>query len=175
MDMTRIFYICCIILVVTACRSTEKSGVASGTENGIKSLEQSGINMGYGSPRFKQKLLNDQMFLIEEYSTDETYGYTESNPIMVGGAREGQGVQNETRFLKSLAGPLGFPIIYKRLGSCCTFLTKNGNIGGDGVGRGLLDMYEVMHDGLNAPVILYINMYDSDVLKVPVGGFTIKK
>ena len=32
-----------------------------------------------------------------------------------------------------------------------------------------------MHDGLTEPVKLYINMYDSDVLKVPVGGFTLKK
>ena len=136
---------------------------------------QSDINAGYGSPRVKQKLVNDQMFLITEYATDETYGYTESNPIMVGGARENEGVQNEIRYLKALAGPLGFPVIYKRLGSCCSFYTENGNIGDDGIGRGRLDIYEVIHDGLEAPVKLYINMYDSDVLKVPVGGFTLKK
>jgi len=133
------------------------------------------INAGYGSPRVKQELANDQMFLIKEYSTDMTYGYTESNPIMVGGAKEKEGVQNEIRFLKALAGPLGFPVIYKRLYSCCNFYSENGNIGDDGIGRGLLDVYEVMHDGLNEPVKLYINMYDSDVLKVPVGGFTLKK
>jgi len=132
-------------------------------------------NAGYGSPRVKQELLNDQMFLITEYSTDETYGYSESNPIMVGGAKEKEGVQNETRFLRALAGPLGFPVTYKRVGSCCPFYTENGNIGEDGKGRGMLDVYEVIHDSLNEPVKLYINMYDSDVLKVPVGGFTLKK
>ena len=134
----------------------------------------SGLPAGYGSPNVKQEIVND-VFVIKEYSTDETYGYSENNPIMVGGAREKEGVQNEIRFLKALAGPLGFPVIYKRLGSCCNFYSENGNIGGDGIGRGVLDIYEVMHDGLNEPVKLYINMYDSDVLKVPVGGFTLKK
>ena len=133
------------------------------------------MSAGYGSPRVKQELVDNQMFLIKEYSTDPTYGYTASNPIMVGGAKEKEGVQNEIRFLKALAGPLGFPVIYKRLGSCCSFYSENGNIGDDGIGRGVLDIYEVMHDGLNEPVKLYINMYDSDVLKVPVGGFTLKK
>ncbi len=138
-------------------------------------LKQAGVNVGYGSPNIKQKLVNDQMFLIKEYATDETYGYTESNPIMVGGAKEKEGVQNEIRYLKALTGPLGLPVVYKRLGSCCTFYSENGNDPGDGIRRGLLDIYEVMHDGLETPVKLYINMYDSDVLKVPVGGFTLKK
>jgi hypothetical protein len=114
------------------------------------------------------------MFFIKEFSNDSTYGYTENNPIMVGGAGA-EGVLNEKRFLNALTGPLGFPVIYKRLNSCCHFYTENGNIGNDGIGRGMLDVYEVMHDGLNAPVILYINMYDSDVLKVPVGGFKLKE
>ena len=129
---------------------------------------------GYGSPYVNQKLINNEIFLILEYSTDETYGYTESNPIMVGGAKENEGVQNEIRFLKALTGPLGFPVIYKRLGSCCPFQTENTKIDEDGIGRGLLDVYEVIHDSMNEPVKLYINMYDSDILKVPVGGFTLK-
>jgi hypothetical protein len=130
---------------------------------------------GYGSPNVKQVLVDNDMFLIKEFSTDSTYGYTESNPIMVGGAKENIGPINERRFLNALAGPLGFPVFYKRLGSCCPFYTKNGNDVGDGQSRGLLDVYEVHHDSMNEPVKLYINMYDSDVLKVPVGGFTIRK
>jgi hypothetical protein len=131
---------------------------------------------GYGNPNVKQVLSEDgKKFLIKEYATDETYGYTETNPIMVGGARNNEGPQNEQRFFNSLAGPLRFPVIYKRLYSCCPFYTKNGSIGSDGIGRGRLDVYELSHDSLNEPVKLYINMYDSDVLKVPVGGFTIKK
>jgi hypothetical protein len=131
---------------------------------------------GYGSPNVKQVLSEDgQRFLIKEYATDETYGYTEKNPIMVGGARKNEGPQNEKRFFNSLAGTLGSPVTYKRLYSCCPFYSKNGNDVGDGRGRGMLDVYEVTHDSLKEPVKLYINMYDSDVLKVPVGGFTIRK
>ena len=156
----------------------EKVGAISVKENETElsvKLEQLGIKAGYGSPRVKQELVNEQMFLISEYSTDETYGYTESNPIMVGGTKEKEGVQNEIRFLKALVGPLGSPVIYKRLGSCCMFYTENANISNDGIGRGMLDIYEVMHDGLDSPVKLYFNMYDSDVLKVPVGGFKLKR
>ena len=143
--------------------------------NAMENKGKTSINLGYGSPRVKQELVDDRTFLLKEFSNDSTYGYTENNPIMVGGAREKEGPKNEQRFLNALAGPLGLPVIYKRVGSCCTFQTENGNLGGDGIIRGVLDMYEVMHDSSNAPVILYINMYDSDVLKVPVGGFTIKK
>ena len=129
--------------------------------------ENTGGMTDYGSPRVKQKLVNDQMFRIKKYTTDETYGYTEKNPIMVGG-KDG-GPKNERRFLNALTGPKGEPISYKRLGSCCFFSTKNG-----GFGSGLLDKYEITYEGLESPIILYINMYDSDVLKVPV-GFTLRK
>jgi len=116
----------------------------------------------------KQELVNDQMFLIKEYTTDKTYGYTEENPIMVGGGNEGP--KNERRFLNALAGPKGEQITYQRLGSCCHFYTKNGTYSD----TGLLDMYEITYKNIGAPIKLYINMYDSDTLKVPV-GFTLKK
>ena len=145
------------------------------TANAPEDKGKTSINAGYGSPRVKQELVDERTFLIKEFSTDSTYGYTESNPIMVGGAREKEGPQNEQRFFNALAGPLGLPVMYKRIGSCCSFQSENGNLGGDGITRGALDKYEVIHDSSNAPVILYLNMYDSDVLKVPVGGFTLKK
>ena len=136
--------------------------------------KQSQVSDKYGSPNVKQKLVNQDMFLITEFSADSTYGYTADNPIMVGGGGK-DGVQNEKRYLNALAGPLGLRVMYKRLNSCCMFYTKNGNDLGDGKRMGLLDVYEVIHDSMEEPVILYINMYDSDVLKVPVGGFTLKK
>ncbi len=149
--MNKLLYTCCIMLLLAACGSGKKVG-----------------KTGYGSPRVKQELANDQMFRITEYATDETYGYTEKNPVMVGNAQEGP--KNERRFLNALAGPNGEQINYRRLGSCCSFYTKNGLFDNSG----LLDKYEVTYPGLATPVILYINMYDSDVLKVPV-GFTLKK
>ncbi|WP_255345422.1 hypothetical protein [Pontibacter sp. BAB1700] len=42
------------------------------------------------------------------------------------------------------------------------------------MGGGLLDKYSITYEGLAEPIILYINMYDSDKLKVPV-GFTLKQ
>ena len=87
---------------------------------------------------------------------------------MVG--KEGGGPKDERRFLNALAGPNGEQISYHRLGSCCGFFTKNGLFGDSG----MLDKYEVTYEGLDKPIILYINMYDSDVLQVPV-GFTLRK
>lgn len=120
----------------------------------------------YGSPKAKQELLDDYTFVVNEYSDDPTYGYTEKNPIMVGSAG-GNAPLNERRFLNALAGPSGHPVVYKRLGSCCSFKTNNGLFGD----IGLLDMYEVtyMYHDSEKTVTLYINMYDSDVLKIPVG------
>ena len=93
----------------------------------------------YGSPRVKQELINEQMFRISEYSNDKKYGYTETNPIMVGGVSEGP--LNERRFLNALTGPKGEQISYKRFGSCCPFQTKNEPLNN----RGFLDKYEITH------------------------------
>ena len=49
------------------------------------------------------------------------------------------------------------------------FTTKNGSFGGSG----MLDMYSINYPGLDKDITLYINMYDSDTLKVPV-GFKLK-
>jgi len=117
----------------------------------------------YGSPNVDQIILSDGTFKITEYSNDSTYGYSEQNPIMVGS--KGGGPTNERRFLNSLMGSNGEPITFSRLGSCCHFSTKNGQFGD----VGLLDKYEVAHRGLDKAIILYINMYDSDILKIPVG------
>lgn len=109
-----------------------------------------------------QPLLDHNTFRVSEYSDDPTYGYTEKNPIKVGGVSEGP--LNERRFLNALMGPNGEAITYSRLGSCCHFKTKKGFNG-----IGLLDMYKVAYKGLDKEIILYINMYDSELLKIPVG------
>jgi hypothetical protein len=100
-----------------------------------------------------------------EISTDSTYGYTEANPIRVGGALRQTGPANERAFLNGLRGPAGQPLRFRRMGSCCIFSTMNSPMGG----RGLLDVYEVTYDGLEKPIQLYINMYDYERPKVPVG------
>ena len=104
---------------------------------------------------------------IKKVSTDATYG-SEKNPIMVGGVADEQGPQNERAFLDQLAGPEGQKISYTRTGSCCAFDSERGFLG-----QGLLDIYEITYEGLNQPILLYINMYDYQPLYAPV-GFTIR-
>ncbi|MEP2446277.1 MAG: 2-dehydro-3-deoxyphosphooctonate aldolase [Balneola sp.] len=122
--------------------------------------------LDYESPRVKQELKNENEFIISQYSSDKTYGYTIENPVMVGGAGDRIGPTNERRFLNSLTGPQGEKINYSRIGSCCLFKTKNGF---SGSGGGYLDRYRVTYKGLKDPLEIFINMYDSDTLKVPLG------
>jgi hypothetical protein len=100
---------------------------------------------------------------LTEVSTDATYGYTEKNPIKVGGVSPAR----ERQFLDLLLGPNGEAIRYERDGSCCGFETPNGIMGG-----GLLDIYSVWIGSGAEPVQLYINMYDFEQPKAPK-GFTI--
>ena len=100
---------------------------------------------------------------INEYATDETYGYAIENPIKVGGALI-DGPDKEWLYLDALAGPAGEKISYRRRGS----RRASDDDGGP------TDIYEITYKGVDTPIVLYINMYDSDVLKVPV-GFTLKE
>ena len=95
-------------------------------------------------------------------STDKTYGYTEKNPIKVGGFENGP--LSERNYLNSLTGPNGEKVLYERRGSCCAFKTKNSPFGG-----GLLDIYAVTYEGKNDTISLYLNMYDKANLKAPIG------
>lgn len=141
-----------LALTLISCGSSRKSSVGA-----------------YGSPSLKQTLLDELTFKIDYFSEDPTYGYAQENPIMVGGAKEGNGPLNERRFLNALTGPNGEEVNYSRDGSCCHFATKNSPFGD----AGLLDIYSITYSGLKEPIKLYINMYDSDTLKVPV-GFKLK-
>lgn len=114
------------------------------------------------------QLLNEVTFRLDSVSTDDSYGYTQANPIMVSGATE-SGAYNQRRFLNALLGPEGEAITYTRRGSCCPFNSPNGFMGG-----GLLDMYEVTITGQSKPVVLYVNLYDRGILRAPK-GFTFKK
>ena len=114
------------------------------------------------------KLLDSQTFLLTKITTDPTYGFSDSNPIKVGGIKSNQGPLNERRFLNTLAGPNGERISYFRAGSCCPTPSKNGFMG-----KALLDIYRVSYEGSKDTVLLYINMNDYDKLMAPK-GFTIK-
>lgn len=109
-------------------------------------------------------MLDENSFKLLAISDDDTYGYTEKNPVKVGGATNMSGPLNERKFLNALLGPGGQTLTYNRRGSCCPFKSPNGLMG-----SGLLDMYEVKYEGLEKPLIIYINMYDPGELKAPKG------
>lgn len=95
----------------------------------------------------------------ESRAAEQDYGLTPENPIHVGGGPEGQ-----HSFLDALRGPEGQPLTWRRLGSCCEFETPNGFMG-----VGLLDLYEVTYEGLEQPIILYLDMYDAEPVSAPAG------
>ncbi|MDH6354410.1 hypothetical protein M2132_000738 [Dysgonomonas sp. PH5-45] len=148
-----ILYTCLVAVLVSfsSCKTTESTNTDTGKKKNVV-----------------HKLYNKETFKIEKYSEDKSYGYTEENPIKVGGALKSKGPENERRFLNALAGPNGEVITYIRGGNCCPFETENGFLGG-----GLLDKYIISYKGLKENITLYINMYDSEELAVPV-GFKLK-
>ncbi|WP_205431296.1 2-dehydro-3-deoxyphosphooctonate aldolase [Flavobacterium arcticum] len=97
---------------------------------------------------------------------DDDYGYSENNPIKVGGPSNGPA--NERKYLYSLTGLNGEQVTFVRKGSCCHFESKNA------FGLGLLDVYEVQIKGDTVKKTLYLNMYDKDKLYAPK-GFLMKK
>ena len=131
---------------------------------------KTGTGSSVSTAKIDYAMLNNSTFALADVSADASYGYKVENPIKVGGSKEQSGPANERRFLNALLGPNGEAVTYNRLGSCCAFETPNGLIGN----TGLLDKYEVKYEGLEKPIILYINMYDYGELKAPK-GFTFKK
>ena len=113
-------------------------------------------------------MLDNNTYKLTSIATDETYGYCEKNAIKVGGSRK-NGAASERKFLNALFGPNGETITYVRRGSCCMLKSP------DGInGLALLDVYEVSYSGPEKPILLYINMYDSEALQAPK-GFTFKQ
>jgi len=119
----------------------------------------------------KTNLLDNNTFELIEISTNASYGFSKNNPIQVGGVASNEGPKNERRFLNALAGPNGEAVTYFRAGSCCPIKSKNDPFG---TGSVMLDNYRVTWEGAIDTVSIYINMYDSGILKAPK-GFTIKK
>jgi hypothetical protein len=110
------------------------------------------------------KLTRDNTFVLTEFSKDAKYGYDKDYPINVFYRNTNDEEINQKRFLNALAGPNGETITYKNKGICCPFPSKNINTGG-----GFLDIYEITYEGLQSPIILYLNRYEKGSLLVPMG------
>jgi hypothetical protein len=100
---------------------------------------------------------------LEDAAKDAKYGYSEKTPILVGGGF-GKGSENTYRYLNALLGPNGEVVHYTRVGTCCSFKTKNSPFGG----KGVLEIYEVHFEGGQAKR-LFFNWYDPGKLMIPFG------
>ena len=140
-----------LLISITSCTSTKST---------IKNIDNNAPNL---------QLVENNTFLISEFSTDRKYGYDKDYPINIFFESTRNETINQQRFLNALAGPKGEKINYTKLESCCPFPTKRSEMG-----AGLLDVYELRWEGQKTPVILYLNIYEKGVLMVPF-GLTLKK
>jgi hypothetical protein len=115
------------------------------------------------------QISGNNTFLITEYSKNSKYGYNKDYPVNIFFRNTTDESINQERFLNALAGPKGEEITFKKLESCCPFPTKRSEMG-----AGFLDVYEVTWQGQKKPIILYINIYEKGLLKVPM-GLSLKK
>lgn len=162
MKIPVIFFALALGTLSVSCHSSKKAGAGGGSST-------AGNTNNNLPASFNYERLDDYTFKLSAASDDSTYGYTQQNPIHVGGTLKHEGPANQRRYLNALKGPNGEKITYERRGSCCPFNTKNGFMGG-----GMLDRYEVTWENNSTPYILYIDMYDAAALKAPK-GFTFKE
>ncbi|MFT3902573.1 MAG: hypothetical protein QM727_05340 [Niabella sp.] len=107
-----------------------------------------------------QELYEDGSMKLTEISTDKKYGYEPNHKTSI---KVGK-VENQQAYLKALRGSNGEPVQFRRISSCCEFKSKSAVFG-----KGLLDKYEVYYQGLSEPKILYLNGYDFETPKSPLG------
>nr|WP_320117521.1 hypothetical protein [uncultured Marinifilum sp.] len=117
--------------------------------------------------------VNDSTLLVLNTSNDPKYAYTEQKPVMLGVYDCDDGANNRIKFFNALLGPNGEKVIAKRIKSCCPFHTLNSQTVGRGQKYGLLDVWELSYEGIEAPVTIFINLYDQGEIKAPM-GFTLK-
>lgn len=149
--MKKIIPFIALLLFFSSCTSTKST---------LKNIDNDAPNL---------QLVENNTFLISEFSTDRKYGYDKDYPINIFYESTRNETINQQRFLNALAGPKGEKITYTKLESCCPFPTKRSEMG-----VGLLDVYELKWEGQKSPVILYLNIYEKGVLMVPF-GLSLKK
>ena len=107
---------------------------------------------------------------VSNRTKKDTYGISEYNPIMLGFLKSKSDAKFLNSYINHLSGPNGEKIKYRRVGACCAFKTPRGLFDETGV----LEVWEVIYNGLSNPTKLYFNVYDYGELSAPV-GFLFKK
>ena len=91
-----------------------------------------------------------------DVAPDETYAYTKERAVQVGGSPL-YGASRQRRYLDTLRGPEGQVVTWKRLGQ---------DRAPDGT---IIDAYHVTYEGLEKPVILYLDWYHYNPILAPRG------
>lgn len=137
------YFILAISFLIVRCGAAKQPQIVSSSTNPV------GASSDY-----------EPYFDVKETAPDASYGLSGENPVMVGG----RSPMNQRRYLASLAGPNGEELEFHRRGSCCAYESENGLMG-----SALVDVYEVLYEGLDEPILIYISFYDEETLFVPKG------
>jgi hypothetical protein len=109
------------------------------------------------------------MFYLTEYSKDPEYGKNKYKAIKTGGW-ETNGHAGQQWFFHMLSGPNGEKLIVQRVGACCQHKNPIAF-----QGMALLDKYHVYIGDSTKAITLYLNSYEYQPPKIPVGfGAKIK-
>jgi hypothetical protein len=115
----------------------------------------------------------DSLIKIEGISKSERYAFTPDEPVKLGVAKRALALTYIEKYFNSITGPNGEVVRYKRFKSCCPYKTVNSeeypyqNLA-------VLEVYQVIYDGLKEPVLIYINFFDEGKVLAPK-GFLIKR
>lgn len=96
---------------------------------------------------------------LEAIAHDPAYGLDKIRPVQTG-----PGFVAEWRYLNALRGPRGEMVYYQRVGACCAFDTTDAERG-----KGFLDHYTLRYAGLEKPIDIYLNMFETGALLAPLG------
>jgi hypothetical protein len=110
-------------------------------------------------------------YLLTGISDDSSYGYSEKKPIKLASEKGELSAATEYKYMRSLLGPKGEEISFKRLGSCCAYKTNSPRAL---FGSALLDKFEITISGSNEKKVIYLDMYETGIVKAPMGLTFVK-
>lgn len=85
------------------------------------------------------------------------YGFSADSPIYCG-----DGLEGERKYVSKLRGPQGQWVKATPLLECCSFDLPNGQ-------AGHISRWEVRYAGMQKPVIIYLNSFQTEPVYPPIG------
>lgn len=114
---------------------------------------------------------SDSLIRVVGISKSSSYGYSNTNPVKLGVQDLSLGATYPEKYLSTLTGPQGEPVVFTRIKSCCPFKTANSTESFKDLA--VLEVYAVYFKGMDSPVTLYINFFDEGQVLAPK-GFSFK-